>query len=128
LANRIKITLLPKNTEDQVEPNGGIFELILNKKNSYNQLAAKVGAHLKVDPTHVRFCPINVNNHRPKLPIKHTTTYQVGQLLHGYSAYGTPSHRPDGLYYEVLECSMAELEMRKFLKVTWLPDGANKEV
>lgn len=126
LLHRVKIKFHPKVVTDENQDNN--FELVLNKRYTYNQLAAKVAEHLQVDPTHLRFSPVNIANNRPKAPIKHTTTYQLGQLLSGFSAYGSPSHRHDALYYEVLECSMAELETRKFLKITYLPDGLNKEV
>ena len=125
LLNRIKISFHPKVYDDNP---ASVFELVLNRRYSYNQVAAKVGEHLGVNPTHLRFSPVNVANNRPRPPLKHTTQYQLGQILSGYSSYGTPSHRSDCLYYEVLECSMAELETRKFLKITWLPDGLNKEV
>jgi ubiquitin carboxyl-terminal hydrolase 7 len=125
LFHRIKLTFHPKMGSEDPK---SVFELVLNRRYTYNQLSTKVGEYLGVLPTHIRFYPVNMANNRPRPPIKYTTQYQLGQILSGYSAYGTPSHRPDCLFYEVLECSMAELETRKFLKLVWLPDGLNKEV
>jgi ubiquitin carboxyl-terminal hydrolase 7 len=96
---------------------------------TYDQLATKVGEKLGVDPTFLRFSPVNNTNGRPKPAIRHTTASYLGQLLSpSYTAYGSATQRPDALYYEILEVSMSELETRKALKVTWLPDGLNKEV
>jgi ubiquitin carboxyl-terminal hydrolase 7 len=96
---------------------------------SYVLFSTKVGEHLGVDPTFLRFSPVNTANGRAKPPIKHTTTSNLGLMLSpSYTAYGSASQRNDALYYEILEVSMSELEQRKTLKITWLPDGLNKEV
>ncbi|KAI5289293.1 hypothetical protein KEM55_008856 [Ascosphaera atra] len=41
--------------------------------------------------------------------------------------YATP-HRPDALFYEVLEESLSEFESKKVVKLGWFPEGLNKEV
>jgi ubiquitin carboxyl-terminal hydrolase 7 len=73
---------------------------------------------------------VNSATHRPKNPIKHTTNHNLGALLSpaSYSTYSAGiNQRNDALYYEVLEVSMSELEMRKTFKVIWLPEGLQKE-
>jgi ubiquitin carboxyl-terminal hydrolase 7 len=128
LQHRVCVHFEPKNSNDSPSSR---FELVLNKRLNYAQLSQKVGEHLNVDPTHIRFSPVNVGNGKPKAPIKYSTAYNLGQMLsQGYSMYGAPSQRTDSLFYEVLECSMQELESRKFIKVTFLPetDAHDKEV
>jgi ubiquitin carboxyl-terminal hydrolase 7 len=126
LLHRIKVKFAPKNTDDtKKDPE---FDLTLNKRMTYSELAAAVGKHLNVDPTHLRFSQVAVATNRPKQPIRYTTGHTLGQILAPhYAAYGTPTHRPDGLYYEVLECSMAELENRKVIRLIWLQDGQENE-
>jgi ubiquitin carboxyl-terminal hydrolase 7 len=100
------------------------FDLVLTKRINYATLAQKAGERLGVDPTHIRFSPVNANNGKPKAPIKHTSNYNLAQMLsQGFSAYAgqTSASRNDALYYEVLECSLQELENRKVIKVTYLP-------
>lgn len=38
------------------------------------------------------------------------------------------THRNDAFYFEVLEMSLAELDTKKNIKVTWLSEGITKEV
>lgn len=38
------------------------------------------------------------------------------------------TQRNDAFYLEVLEMSLAELDTKKSIKVTWLTDGISKEV
>src|SRR6202012_2664576 len=106
LLHRIKVKFAPKSSDESKKDE---FDLTLNKRMTYTELAAAVGKHLKVDPTHLRFSQVAVATNRPKPPIRYTTGHTLGQVLAPhYAAYGTPTHRPDSLYYEVLECSMAE--------------------
>jgi ubiquitin carboxyl-terminal hydrolase 7 len=38
------------------------------------------------------------------------------------------NQRGDALYFEVLEMSLAEMDTKKSIKVTWLSEGITKEV
>lgn len=38
------------------------------------------------------------------------------------------SQRGDAFYFEVLEMSLAELDTKKSIKLTWLSEGITKEV
>ncbi|KAF2403000.1 ubiquitin carboxyl-terminal hydrolase 21 [Trichodelitschia bisporula] len=127
LLHRIAVKFVPKVS---AEAEGTTFELVLSKRMTYNQLAQKVGEHLGEDPTHLRFTPVNATNGKPKaVAVRHTTNNNLGAILSpGYNSYGAAvSQRPDALFYEVLEVSLSELEMRKNIKVTWLPEGLTKE-
>ena len=55
---------------------------------------------------------------------------QTLQTILNPSGYGqiNMNQRNDALYFEVLDMSLKELEQRKPVKVTWLPDGLSKEV
>ncbi|KAF2663246.1 cysteine proteinase [Microthyrium microscopicum] len=122
LLNRTTVRFAPKNND------GEDFVLALNKKLMYDDFSRAVGEHLNMDPRYLRFSTVNHQTGRPKQTIRHTINYNLGQILNPstYSAYGA-SVRSDALYYEKLECTMAELEQRRSMKVTWLPEGQSKE-
>ncbi len=96
---------------------------------SYDQFAAKVGEHLKADPTHIRFMTVNATNGSIKNFVKPNNSYSLHQImLPAYGTYSNGNQRTDALYYEVMELSLRELETKKNLKVTWLSEGISKEV
>lgn len=108
---------------------GDEFTLTLSRKMTYEQFSKKVGEHLGVDPSHLRFSPVLATNGKPKQPIKRNINQTLFQILNGqYGSYGYSMHLPDALYYEILDTSLSEYETKKTLKVTWLPEGINKEV
>lgn len=106
------------------------FTLTLSKKMTYEQFSTKVGEHLGVDPTHIRFAPIALGSGKPKPFIKRNVAQTLGDILAGrqYTSYGSSVQRPDALCYEVLETSLSEYELKKLVKVAWLPEGIVKEV
>jgi ubiquitin carboxyl-terminal hydrolase 7 len=128
LLNKCDITFSPRS---MVENDDATFTLTLSKKMSYDQFSAKVGEHLGVDPTHLRFSTVNAGSGRPKTTVKRTATLTLSNVLYPTS-YGTytaaSAPKPDQLLYEVLEMSLQELETRKTIKVIWLPEGISKEV
>jgi ubiquitin carboxyl-terminal hydrolase 7 len=117
LLNKILVTFRPKpGTEGQT------FVLGLSKKMNYDQFAAKVGEHLGIDPTHIRFATVAGNQIR--MWIKRHMTLSLQQLLQPQTA----TQRSNALFYEILETSLADYETKKIMKVTWLSDGISKEV
>lgn len=122
LLNRMNVTFFPVRSE------GDEFTLQLSKKMTYDQFSKKVGEHLNVEPTHFRFAPVMASTGKPKQFLKRSPQ-TLGQILGGqYGSYSYAMHRPDALFYEVLEMSLSDLESKKCLKVTWLPEGISKEV
>ncbi|KAF5015032.1 hypothetical protein F66182_13783, partial [Fusarium sp. NRRL 66182] len=122
LLNRMKVKFAPLKRQ------GDEFVLTLSRKMTYDQFAKKVGEHLGIDYSHLRFYPVLATNAKPKPPIKRTINQTLYQILNGqYGSYGYSMHLPDALYYEVLDTSLSEYETKKTLKVTWLIDGINKE-
>ncbi|WEW56134.1 ubiquitin-specific protease ubp15 [Emydomyces testavorans] len=123
LLNRMVVTFAPLDADPDET-----FTLTLSRKMTYEQFSTKVGEHLGVEPTHLRFAPVIMNSGKPKPFIKRNVTQNLGQILTSqYSAYGYSVHRSDALFYEVLETSLSEYEMKKIVKVIWLPEGIVKE-
>ncbi|CAJ0637306.1 11152_t:CDS:10, partial [Entrophospora sp. SA101] len=90
------------------------FELVLNKKMTYDAVAEEVGTYLNTEPLKLRFTSATG---APKNIIKRTTTQSLTDMIQTtYSNNGTPPL----LYYEMLDVSIIELETKKFLKVNWL--------
>jgi ubiquitin carboxyl-terminal hydrolase 7 len=124
LLNRISVTFAPIKAGD-----GDEYTLALSGKMTYDQWSKKVAEHLNVEPTHLRFAPVMASTGKAKAFLKRTTTHTLAQILTGqYGAYGYTMHRPDALYYEVLEMSLSDYESKKSFKVTLLPEGITKEV
>lgn len=125
LLNRMDVTFAPIRNGD-----GGEFTLTMNRKMSYDQVSKKVGEYLQVEPTHLRFAPVMSNTGKPKPFLKRSNTLNssLSQILSGqYGTYGYSMHRPDALYYEVLDMSLSDYESKKSFKVTLLPEGITKE-
>lgn len=123
LLNRMNVTFAPIRVGE-----GDEFTLTLSRKMTYDQFSKKVGEHLNVDPTHLRFAPVMASTGKPKQFLKRTPQ-TLFQILGGqYGNYGYAMHRSDALYYEPLEMSLSDYESKKGLKVTWLPEGISKEV
>jgi ubiquitin carboxyl-terminal hydrolase 7 len=98
---------------------------------TYDQFAAKVAERLGVEPTHLRFTTVNPTSGRPKQQVKRNPTSTLNNILFPttYTSYTTSAApRSDHLLYEILELSLSELESRKIVKVSWLPEGISKEV
>lgn len=126
LANRIFVRFIPKIATEQED---GTFTLPLSKKMSYDQFSAKVGEHLRVDPTHLRFTTILSSTGKPKAPVRRGQVATLQQVLvPAIGTYAASSQRPDALFYEILEMSISELETKRNIRVTWLPEGVTKEV
>ncbi|KAF2816307.1 cysteine proteinase [Mytilinidion resinicola] len=125
LLNRINVEFVPKFLSD---PEEETFTLALSKKMTYDQLCAKVGERLSIDPTHLRFTTVNASG-RPKQAIKYNVGSLLGTILQPstYHYTGNVMQKADALFYETLDMSLKELESRKMVRVTWLPEGLSKE-
>jgi ubiquitin carboxyl-terminal hydrolase 7 len=112
-----------------VGPKRESLDVEMSSKFSYDQMAAKVGEKLDVDPTHLRFHTVNASTSNPKAPIKRNLTQTLQQILTPpYSTFGNNNQRADSLYFEILDMSLSELDTKKNLKVTWLSEGITKDV
>jgi ubiquitin carboxyl-terminal hydrolase 7 len=129
LLNRFKLKLYPKPGPDDVNAE---FDIELNRKMVYDQMAAKVGEHLSIESTHLRFWYVNASTGRPKGAVRRSPTSTLATLLgiNGpqYINGGIHNQRTDCLYFEKLEYSLTEMETRKNVKVTWVHEGISKEV
>ena len=104
------------------------FELALSRRMSYDQLSAKVGEYLNVDPTHIRFTTVNSTG-KPKFPVRRNANQNLYQIMcPQFGAYNNSNQRMDALYYEIMDMSLSEMETKKTIKVTWLTEGISKEV
>jgi ubiquitin carboxyl-terminal hydrolase 7 len=124
LLNRISVEFVPKVADDD-DPS---FALTLSKKMTYNQFAGKVAEYLGIEASHLRFTTVSAAG-KPKQPVKYNANSTLNSILfpgpYSYSTNGT--QRPDAMFYEILDMSLTELEQRKPIKITWLPEGLSKE-
>ncbi|KAK7967391.1 ubiquitin carboxyl-terminal hydrolase [Apiospora aurea] len=104
------------------------FCLTLSSRITYDQLAERVAYELKVEPTHLRFFTINGSTGNPKTPVRRVLSQTLHQILNPQSNFAAnPQTKPDALFFEVLEMSLAELDTKKNVKVTWLSEGISKD-
>jgi ubiquitin carboxyl-terminal hydrolase 7 len=124
LLNRINVEFVPRTAESE-DPN---FTLTLSKKMTYTQFAGKVAESLGTEPSHLRFTTVSAAG-KPKQSVKYNANSTLNTILfpgpYSYSANAT--QRPDAMFYEILDMSLVELEQRKPIKITWLPEGLSKE-
>lgn len=114
-----------RNPGSEQEP----FTLVLSSKNTYDQVAARVGDHLGVDSTHLRFWTINATSGNPKASVKRGQSQNLQTILNPpYSTFSNNNQRNDSLYFEVLDISLTELDTKKSIKVTLLSEGITKMV
>ncbi|KAI9654798.1 MAG: hypothetical protein M1821_005792 [Bathelium mastoideum] len=126
LLNRVVIHFRHKTVPEENEKT--YFDLVLSKKMTYDQVAAKVAEHIEESPDHIRFYTVNATTGKPKTAVKRMPASTLSSMVSsGYTNYGTQAQATDSLYFEVLELSLAEIETRKTLRVTWLSDGIQKE-
>ncbi|CAG8800658.1 15911_t:CDS:2, partial [Cetraspora pellucida] len=92
------------------------FELVLNKKFTYDEVAKRVAAFLNTDPLKLRFTTAHPTSGICKTVIKRVTNQTLSEMLQ-------TTYLPNSanlLYYEMLDISIVELETKKFFKVYWL--------
>lgn len=120
LTLRIVVSFKPKLKDRDPKPE---FDLVLNKKWTYDQVAGAVGTHLNTDPLKLRFTTAHSTSGTPKNVIKRTTTQTLSEMLQ--TAYLSPPAHV--LFYEMLKISIVELETKKFIKVYWLGNTIKDE-
>lgn len=115
----------PTRCDDAYEP----FELVLNSKMPYDFMAERVGRHLDVPATHLRFWTVSSSTNNPKGTVRRGANPTLKQILNPMGVASISStQRADAFYFEVLEMSLAELDTKKTIKLTWLTEGIAKEV
>lgn len=63
---------------------------------------------------------MNHNNGTPRAALKRNSTQVLSQILQPTYINQVSA---TGLFYEILDLPLSELETKKIVKVTWLPDG-----
>ncbi|KAI9047228.1 hypothetical protein LZ554_008682 [Drepanopeziza brunnea f. sp. 'monogermtubi'] len=126
LLHRREVRFYPNTARDtsaEIEP----FPLVLSSKTSYDQIAARVGEHLGIDPTHIRFWTINATTGKPKIAVKRSLTQTLQTILSPpYSTYSNNNQRNDSLFFEILDMSLSELDTKRSVKIAWISEGITK--
>lgn len=104
------------------------FDMVLNSKISYDRVSEKIGERLGVEPTHLRFYTVNATSGNPRTAVKRGPNQTLGSILSpgGYGQLNM-NQRNDALYFEVLDMSLAEMDTKKNIKLTYLSEGITKE-
>ncbi|CAG8737552.1 19364_t:CDS:10, partial [Gigaspora margarita] len=120
LSMRIVVQFKPKYKDREQKPE---FELVLNKKHTYDDVSKRVAAHLSTDPLKLRFTTAHPTTGHTKNVIKRSTNQTLQEILQ--TSY--PPNSANLLYYEMLDISIVELETKKFFKVFWLGKTIKEE-
>lgn len=121
LYNKIIMKFVPRYIDQTVKEE---FSCVLSKTMKYEQVAAKVAEHLKVQPTHLRFTPSTGDGRPRTMPVKRTGPISIIQQF-TYSG-GVPIQPT--VFYEVLELSLVDMESKREITINWLPDGVSSMV
>ncbi|KAJ3194436.1 hypothetical protein HK101_002705 [Irineochytrium annulatum] len=121
LQNKQTVQFKPKNGKDLNPPRPDV-ELILSKKMTYDTVVQKLAERLKSDPLKIRFS--NQSGTVSKQVIKRSPTLTLQEMVQ--TGYYNPMMTPCVVFYEELEINVSELEIKRYLKVTFL-DKAYKE-
>lgn len=119
--NKITLHILPKFVDAEINAK---FDIVLSKKWSYETITNKIAEALSVEASHLRLSTVNAVTLQPKTVVKPTPNLTLQNILQ--PAY-LQSHAT-ALAYEVLDVTLRELEMKKVLKISFLPEGLTKEV
>lgn len=105
------------------------FELVLSSRMSYDHLSERVGAELGVEPTHLRFYTVNGTTANPRGVVKRSSANSTLHTILSPSGYTqmNSNQRNDALFFEVLDMSLAEMDTKKSVKITWLSEGITKD-
>ncbi|PKY58434.1 hypothetical protein RhiirA4_550053 [Rhizophagus irregularis] len=96
----------------------GQFDVVLNRKWTYDQVAGEVATHLNTDPLKLQFTTAHSIFGTPKSIIKRTTTQTLSEMLQ--TAYlSQPAHI---LFYEILKTK----KFSGFFKIIWLGNTIKK--
>ncbi|CAG8581315.1 9289_t:CDS:10, partial [Cetraspora pellucida] len=99
------------------------FELTLNKRNTYDEVAKSVAAFLITDPLKIQFGTAYPATDTYKAIIKSAANQTLLEMLQTTFLPSTQNL----LYYEILDINTAELETNMFFKVYWLGTSIMKE-
>ncbi|KAF8937723.1 hypothetical protein BGZ58_002267 [Dissophora ornata] len=122
LFNRVVVDFKPKyEQQDTLQT----YSIELSKKNTYDQVAAKLAEKLETDPLHIQFTSASHPNGQPKNTIKRSTNMLLHEMLSSGCVHPAPA--PNFLYYEKLSMSIVELESKRWIKITWLGPSRNDE-
>lgn len=103
------------------------FILTLSTKITYDQLSERVGEQLGIEPTHIRFFTANASTGSPKSAVRRAVSQTLSTILNPNSfSQQSMQIKPNSLFFEVLDMSLAELDTKKNIKVTWLSEGVIK--
>lgn len=114
----------PKNEEDTTLPS---FTLDLSKRNTYDEITAKLGEKLNMNPLRLQLTTALAPGGLPKATLKRHTNMLLRDMI-GISHIQGMANGIYRLYYEKLDRTIDEVESRKQIRVTWLGPTLKDEV
>jgi len=122
--NRVTVEFKPRVEEDTSLP---VITLDLSKKNTYDEVTAKLSEKLDTNPLHLQLTTALGPGGLPKMTLRRHTNMLLKEML-GISHHQGMAAGIYRLYYEKLDTTIDEVENRKQIRVTWLGPTLKDEV
>lgn len=124
LQNRVVVMFKPKELDPRLpEEQNQEFDLELAKKMSYDTVAERVAQRLGADPLKLRFWAQHTPTSAQKMVVRRSQSGTLSQMLFGSHAQASST-----LFYEILDITVAELEQKRSMKVTFLEPGLKEHL
>lgn len=109
LLKKVNVLFSPKDRNPEKE-----IELVLHKGLKYDDVALRLGNKIGTDPAKIQFFVAGIND-EPKNAIRRLPNLPLEEMLHG--PYNRTATLHCKLFYEVLDISLAELELKRLVKI-----------
>lgn len=110
LLKKVNVLFTPKDRNPEKE-----VELVLHRGFKYDDVALRLGNKIGADPAKIQFFIAGIND-EPKTAIRRLTNLSLEEMLQG--PYNRTATLHCKLFYEVLDISLAELELKRLVKIT----------
>ncbi|KAJ3058169.1 hypothetical protein HDU98_005718, partial [Podochytrium sp. JEL0797] len=114
---RNRLTVLFKHKNKEKETLIPDLELVLSKKNSYDQVTAKLGAAIHWNPANIQLWAQQGTS--TKIAVKRSPTITLYEMTNpGYYAPNVTG--PTLLYFELLDIAVSELDTKRYIKIAFV--------
>lgn len=101
------------------------FTLLLSRKSTFDAVVTKLGEELRYDPLKLRLTT-SATNGTPRNVVKRSLNPSLSELING--GYYNSSPSSPLLFYEKLDVELAEIEIKRAVRLHWVDEHNRVEV